>query len=85
MGAIQIRDILNPQSIAIIGASNNSKKWSNEIMRNIIESGYEGEIYPSPGLCTDNAAMIGCAAYYRYINGTKSDFTLNAIPNLSLE
>jgi acyl-CoA synthetase (NDP forming) len=46
MGAIQIRDILNPQSIAIIGASNNSKKWSNEIMRNIIESGYEGEIYP---------------------------------------
>ncbi|MGI6585214.1 MAG: tRNA (adenosine(37)-N6)-threonylcarbamoyltransferase complex transferase subunit TsaD [Lutisporaceae bacterium] len=42
-------------------------------------------IYPSPGLCTDNAAMIGCAAYYRYINGTKSDFTLNAIPNLSLE
>jgi len=42
-------------------------------------------IYPSPILCTDNAAMIGCAAYYRYINGTRSDFTLNAIPNLSLE
>ena len=42
-------------------------------------------IYPSPILCTDNAAMIGCAAYYRYINGTRSDFTLNAIPNLTLE
>ncbi len=42
-------------------------------------------IYPSPVLCTDNAAMIGCAAYYRYINGARSDFTLNAIPNLSLE
>ncbi len=42
-------------------------------------------VYPSPILCTDNAAMIGCAAYYRYINGTRSDFTLNAMPNLSLE
>ena len=42
-------------------------------------------LYPSPVLCTDNAAMIGCAAYYRYINGTVSDFTLNAMPNLSLE
>jgi N6-L-threonylcarbamoyladenine synthase len=41
-------------------------------------------IYPSPILCTDNAAMIGCAAYYRYINGSRSDFTLNAMPNLSL-
>jgi len=42
-------------------------------------------VYPSPILCTDNAAMIGCAAYYRYINGSRSDFTLNAMPNLSLE
>lgn len=42
-------------------------------------------IYPSPVLCTDNAAMIGCAGYYRYINGSRSDFTLNAMPNLSLE
>lgn len=40
--------------------------------------------YPSAVLCTDNAAMIGCAAYYRYIAGTRSDFTLNAVPNLSL-
>ncbi len=42
-------------------------------------------IYPSPILCTDNAAMIGCAAYYRYMNGSRSDFTLNAMPNLSLK
>jgi len=42
-------------------------------------------VYPSPILCTDNAAMIGCAAYYRYMNGSRSDFTLNAMPNLSLK
>ena len=40
--------------------------------------------YPSPILCTDNAAMIGCAAYYEYIAGTRHGFDLNAVPNLKL-
>ena len=39
---------------------------------------------PSPILCTDNAAMIGAAAYYDYIRGYRSDYSLNAIPNLKL-
>ncbi|MGN0317924.1 MAG: tRNA (adenosine(37)-N6)-threonylcarbamoyltransferase complex transferase subunit TsaD [Lachnospira sp.] len=39
---------------------------------------------PSPGLCTDNAAMIGAAAYYDYINGVRHGYDLNAIPNLKL-
>lgn len=41
--------------------------------------------YPSPILCTDNAAMIGCAAYYKYMAGGIDDLTLDAIPNLPLE
>lgn len=40
--------------------------------------------YPSPILCTDNAAMIGCAAYYKYMAGERDDLTLDAIPNLKL-
>ncbi len=40
--------------------------------------------HPSPILCTDNAAMIGCAAYYKYIAGGRDDLTLDAIPNLKL-
>lgn len=39
---------------------------------------------PSPVLCTDNAVMIGSAAYYEYINGTRHGWDLNAIPNLKL-
>ena len=39
---------------------------------------------PSPIYCTDNAAMIGVAGYYEYIKGVRSDWNLNAIPNLKL-
>ncbi|MBP5773296.1 MAG: tRNA (adenosine(37)-N6)-threonylcarbamoyltransferase complex transferase subunit TsaD [Eubacterium sp.] len=40
--------------------------------------------YPAPELCTDNAVMIGSAAYFEYINGTRHGWDLNAIPNLKL-
>ncbi|HKM04341.1 MAG TPA: tRNA (adenosine(37)-N6)-threonylcarbamoyltransferase complex transferase subunit TsaD [Lachnospiraceae bacterium] len=40
--------------------------------------------YPSPLLCTDNAAMIGTAGYYEYQKGTRSGLDLNAVPNLKL-
>lgn len=40
--------------------------------------------HPSPILCTDNAAMIGAAAYYDYIAGKRDGLDLNAIPNLKL-
>ncbi|MEL7597308.1 MAG: tRNA (adenosine(37)-N6)-threonylcarbamoyltransferase complex transferase subunit TsaD, partial [Clostridiaceae bacterium] len=35
-------------------------------------------------LCTDNAAMIGSAAYYELLRGKKASLELNAIPNLKL-
>ena len=39
---------------------------------------------PSPIFCTDNAAMIGVAGYYEYINGTRHGWDLNACPNLKI-
>ena len=39
---------------------------------------------PPAILCTDNAAMIGAAGYYEYINGTRHGLDLNAYPSLKL-
>lgn len=40
--------------------------------------------HPSPIFCTDNAAMIGSAAYYEYLQGRRDGWDLNAVPNLKL-
>ena len=40
---------------------------------------------PPPILCTDNGAMIACAAYYKYQAGMIDDFTLDAHPGLPLQ
>ena len=40
--------------------------------------------HPSPIFCTDNAAMIGAAAYYEFIAGKRDGLDLIAVPNLKL-
>jgi tRNA N6-adenosine threonylcarbamoyltransferase len=40
--------------------------------------------YPPPRLCTDNAAMVGCLAAYRYEAGRFDDLTLEGYPNLPM-
>lgn len=55
-----------------------------EAMREACEKRGIKLYYPSPVYCTDNAAMIGAAAYYEYINGTRHGWDLNAVPNLKL-
>ena len=37
---------LNPKSVAIVGASTDSEKIASVILRNVIEGGYNGKIYP---------------------------------------
>ncbi|MGI6145309.1 MAG: tRNA (adenosine(37)-N6)-threonylcarbamoyltransferase complex transferase subunit TsaD [Clostridia bacterium] len=40
--------------------------------------------YPPLEFCTDNAAMIACAAHYRYLKGEFANWSLNAVPQLRL-
>ena len=39
---------------------------------------------PSPILCTDNAAMIGCSAYYKYKELGADSMDMDAYPSLPL-
>ena len=39
---------------------------------------------PPPVYCTDNAAMVGAAAYPLWLNGCFADYTLNAQPRLAI-
>lgn len=61
---------------------------SNGALRAVMEAACEKEgirfYRPSPIFCTDNAAMIGVAAYYEYQKGTRHGWDLNAVPNLKL-
>lgn len=73
----------NLDKIAIAGgvASNSALREA------LIEEGNKRGIkilFPDPVLCTDNAAMIGAAAYFEMMNNKKSKLDLNAKPNLKL-
>lgn len=61
---------------------------ANEGLRTMMEERGKKEgiqvFYPSRILCTDNAAMIGAAGYFYYINGIESDLGMNVLPNLDL-
>lgn len=61
---------------------------SNQALRSAMENACQENgirfYHPSPILCTDNAAMIGAAAYYEYLKGTRHGWDLNAVPNLKL-
>ena len=71
------------QQFAIAGgvASNSSLR---EAMEKMCLSRGVHFYRPSPVLCTDNAAMIGAAAYYEFRKGVRSGWSLNAVPNLKL-
>lgn len=40
--------------------------------------------YPSPILCTDNAAMIGSAAHWHFVNGRRDSLNIDVVPSLQL-
>ena len=61
---------------------------ANTRLRELMASraGAEGfeVLIPPPELCTDNAAMIACAGYYRLVEGERTPLEVAASPGLQL-
>lgn len=80
MGAVQEFGI---KKFAIAGGVASNTTLRNAMEEACRENGVEF-YHPSPIYCTDNAAMIGAAAYYEYLEGKRDGWDLNAVPNLKL-
>ena len=72
------------KTIALSGGVAANSALRDKITKMAGEKGIEIK-FPSIELCTDNAAMIGCAGYYNFINGKIDDMSLNAVPNLKID
>ena len=71
------------KQIALAGGVAANSQLRSSMKKAAAEIGAE-MFYPRPVFCTDNAAMIGAAAYYGYKAGKISGLDLNAIPGLKL-
>ncbi len=74
---------LKLDKVAIAGGVSANSYIRSRLSKLGEENGYK-VYYPEMVLCTDNAAMIASAGYYNYINGKRSDWNLNAVPNLKI-
>jgi len=70
-------------TVAIAGGVASNSALRNR-MREVGEANGMKVLYPEQVLCTDNAAMIGAAAYYEFLRSNTADLTLNAVPGLRL-
>jgi N6-L-threonylcarbamoyladenine synthase len=59
---------------------------ANKLLRGMITAETNGRVHIPPiYLCTDNAAMIAAAGYYRYVNGDRSEFNIDARPTWPMD
>lgn len=76
-------DELNVSKVAIAGGVS-ANSYLRDRMQKIGSMHNLKIYYPELILCTDNAAMIGAAAYYNFLAGKVSSLDLNAVPNLKI-
>ena len=72
------------KTIAMAGGVAANSDLRNKMIVLCREKGID-VLYPSPVLCTDNAAMIACEGYYLYLDGSRATLDLNAAASLSIE
>lgn len=75
---------LGIKKIALAGGVAANSRLRQEMAKECEKRGYSFRV-PSMIYCTDNAAMIGAAAYHEYLKGNFADLDLNAVPSLKLD
>lgn len=69
--------LLDPKSIAIVGASNSLEKPGGGLVKNLLEGGYKGEIYP---INPKQSEVQGLKAYNSLEELPDTDMAVMAIP-----
>ncbi len=69
--------------LALAGGVASNRLLRRESVRRAEKAGVQ-VFMPPASLCTDNAAMIGAAGFYRLKNGELADLSLNAEPSIKL-
>ncbi|MGN1029432.1 MAG: tRNA (adenosine(37)-N6)-threonylcarbamoyltransferase complex transferase subunit TsaD [Bacilli bacterium] len=73
----------NVDKIAIAGGVASNSALRESLINAASKEGIK-VLFPSQILCTDNAAMIGSAAYFNFVKGLEAPLNINAKPNLKL-
>jgi len=80
---ISAAKIKKVKKIALAGGVAANSLLREKMAKDAGKQGFE-VFYPGIILCTDNAAMVACAAYYELTKGGRSDLKLNAAAGLRL-
>ncbi|NLY83424.1 MAG: tRNA (adenosine(37)-N6)-threonylcarbamoyltransferase complex transferase subunit TsaD [Acholeplasmataceae bacterium] len=81
--SIQALEATGLKKIVLAGGVSANKTLQEELAKAASAVGVS-LVYPKQVLCTDNAVMIACRGYYKFINKEISGLDLNADPALKL-
>jgi N6-L-threonylcarbamoyladenine synthase len=78
--AVRAAETMDAAEILVAGGVS-----ANRALREAIQSQAPCPVHIPPiSLCTDNAAMVACAGYYRFVNGHRDDLAIDVLPNWPL-
>ncbi|HDM88485.1 MAG TPA: acetyl CoA synthetase, partial [Candidatus Bathyarchaeota archaeon] len=76
---MSLKAFFNPRSVAVIGASREPRKVGHKILKNLIDYGFKGEIYP---INPNAEEILGCRCYSSVLDvPSEIDLSIIAVPS----